>query len=119
MLDLTNLESLQMFTDELRQSLPIPALPKQVKDVEYPPDALYSVYKRSIPIGENKIVVTGCLRHEADKDIIRLIHGESKRRREEIVSGLNPETFYYFDIVPMDATEEERSIFYNPKRVTV
>ncbi len=115
MLELTNLESLQMFTDELRQSLPIPELPKQKEVMELPVGTLYNIYKRSVPLGMDKIVVSGCLRHEADKDILRLIHGEAKRRRDEI----NPETFYYFDIVPMNATEAERGLYYNPRRVTI
>lgn len=109
----TNLDELLEFTNELRNSLPIPELPKQQRQ-ERPKGTLYNIHKRSLPIGFDKIIVIGLLRDEADKETLRLIHKESKRRNEEM-----NDVFYYFDIVPMEANERESSIYFNETGVII
>lgn len=104
---MSNLDSLVEFTNELRNSLPIPEI-KRRQIVERAEGTLYNIHKRSLPVGIDKIVFIGLLRSEADKEILKLIYKESKRRNEE-----NNNQFFYFDIIPIESTENEQSIYYN------
>lgn len=106
-------DTLEEFINELRNSLPVPSLPKRVV-FERPVGALYNIHKRSMPIGVDKIIVIGLTRTEADVELLRLIHREAKRRENE---GL--EIVYYFDLVPIDANKTEQSIYFNEGRITI
>lgn len=104
---------LQDFIDVLRNSLPVPEIPKKTV-IDRPEGTLYNIHKRSIPPALDKIVVIGVSRIEALKEIDRLLLKECKRRNLE---GYEPS--YYFDIVPMEASAFEKSIYYNEGQVTI
>ncbi len=103
---MSNLDALMEFTKELRGSLP---RPKDKPVVVRPITTLYNIHKRSKPEGTDKIIIVGLLRDEADLEVMRLIKYEQRRRNEMVENNV----FYYFDIVPMEATKEEKSIYYN------
>lgn len=75
-------------------------------------EPLFSIYKRAIPFTQhplNRMVATGMPRKEADEMTVKLIRKEAVRRVEDISQNV----FFSYDIVPMDATAEEKSPFYN------
>ncbi len=74
--------------------------------------ALYNIHKRSVPIGVDKIVVVGVTKQEAMEETNRLINREIVRR-----NNTNEPLFYIFDTVPVNATDAEKSVYYNPEQL--
>jgi hypothetical protein len=71
-------------------------------------DTRYNVHKRSIPPSIDRVVVMGLTKEQTGSEIARLIAKE-KKRRENDDSGI----FFYYDVVRMEAGEQERSIYFN------
>ncbi len=75
-------------------------------------EKLYNIHKRSLPAEVDKIVIMGVTLTEAQGEIYRLVKKEQKQRAK------NPEgPIFYFDVVPMEATNKELDIFYNPNKL--
>ncbi len=106
------MSSLTEFVEELRSSLPIPYYPKKLV-IDRPESTLYNIHKRSIPVSIDKPIVIGVTRDEADKELLRLIHQESKRRVTQVQSQTENIVYFYFDIIPMEPMPFERDVYYN------
>jgi hypothetical protein len=105
-------QSLSEFVQELKDSIPLPKLERIA--IDRPESALYNIHKRAIPFTNNpldKVVVLGLTRHEADKETLKFIKREAKRRSE--IASDDPQVFFHYDIVPVEALPFERSVFYN------
>lgn len=81
----------------------------------------YNIHKRSLPVGIDKVVVYNI---EYD-DAVKLIEsasdmwGKCRLFQEKIYyDEVNKsKTVIYYDIVPVNATPKEHSVFYNPDSV--
>lgn len=73
---------------------------------------LYNIHKRSLPVGTDKIVVHGATKEEAE-DMMRTMFKAKEKLQNEVTNVI------YYDMVPIDATEEEKSVFYNARPVVV
>lgn len=111
------MSTLMDFVNELKTELkaslpqtPEPVMPKQKETRQHPVGTLYNIHKRSLPAGVDKVVLIGLTQDDINTSMVRLIQRETKRRNEE-----NTEVFYYFDAVPLDASDDEESIYYNQR----
>ena len=69
----------------------------------------FNIHKRSLPVGIDKIVVIGVAKEEAEW----LVENKLKTRCYE--NGPDEsKTLVFFDVIPVDATPRERSIYFNP-----
>lgn len=86
---------------------------KPVKEkVEEPPIKRFNVHKRSLPVGLDKIVLFAVTKDEAQWWV------EWKLKTKVFNDEVNEtKTIIYFDIIPVDATPKERSIYFNTKPV--
>lgn len=74
---------------------------------------LYNVHKRSLPPGIDKIVVFNLTKEEAEW----WVENKLKARCYENAPD-DSKTVIYYDIVPVDATPRERSIYHNAGPLT-
>lgn len=66
--------------------------------------SLYNIHKRTLPVGYDRVVFFG------------LTYDNAKQVRELFLkSRVDGDIVIYFDIVDMDATDKERSVYFNPK----
>jgi hypothetical protein len=72
----------------------------------------YNVHKRSLPIGIDQIVVYSVTKDEANWWTEKLLKTRCYQQEPE-----ESKTIIYYDIIPIDATPRERSIFNNPNEV--
>ena len=73
----------------------------------------YNIHKRSLPVGIDKIIVFGVTKEDAEWWL------ECKLKPKCYENGPDDsKTLIYYDIVPVDATPKERSIYYNMHPVT-
>lgn len=113
------MSSLQDFVNDLKDEVfKVMPMPKAGRVVERPADQLYNIHKRSMPIATDKVVLIGLKREDADKELLKLLRRENKRRNE-MSPREDMQVFYYFDVVPQDCTAEEKSIYYNEGSVLV
>jgi len=74
----------------------------------------FNIYKRSLPVGLDKIVVIGVTKEEANWWI------QYKLKTKSYQDNTNDLiTLIYFDIVPVDATLKELSIYFNIHPITI
>lgn len=78
------------------------------------PVKLYNVHKRSLPPGIDKIVVFGVTKEEAEWWV------EHKLKTRCYENGPDDsKTVIFYDVIPVDATPRERSIYYNAGPITM
>ncbi len=77
-------------------------------------EKLYDIHKRSIPIGVDKVVAIGLVQEDVNPMMERLIKKEERRRMNE-----PDKLWYYYDPVVVNATNKEKSIFYNDLSITI
>lgn len=71
----------------------------------------YNLHKRSLPPGLDQIIAV-----DVTKEDIELLKKRAKNHFEAVV--LPDDTVIYYDLIPIDATPEQKSIYYNdPKRI--
>ncbi len=68
----------------------------------------YNIHKRSLPVGLDKVVVFDVTRSEAlwwiEHRLQSVVYFNEITESKQII---------YYDVVPTDATNEEKSVFYN------
>lgn len=69
---------------------------------------LYNIHKESIPVGFDKPIIFNATPEQAIKEIDRLVRIEKERRENS-----STDVFYMFRPVAVDATQEEKSVYYN------
>lgn len=106
---MTNLEE---WCAALRATLPMPKLNRK-PITQRGIDTLYNIHKRSMPPAVDKPVVIGLTRTDADLEVVKFIQKEAKRRVQQIMDEPEQNVFFYFDIVPQDAKQFEKDIYYN------
>lgn len=74
---------------------------------------LFNIYKRSLPVGLDQIVVIGVTKEEAEEWVEHRLKPKAYQDDTD-----NSKTVIYYDILPQDATPKERSIFFNNRPVT-
>jgi len=79
----------------------VPVAPKQPR---------FNVHKRSLPVGLDKIVVFGVLKGEATSWIENRLKSKCYENDPD-----SSKTLIYYDVIPIDATPKERSIYHNPE----
>lgn len=82
---------------------------QEIKVVK-PPEKLYNIHKRSLPVGFDKIVVYSVNKEDAEwwlEHRLKTIFYEDKETEER--------TVYYFDVIPVEATDREKGVYFNPK----
>lgn len=106
-----------------------PLIKEEIKTIIV--NRLWDIYKRNLSGTFNKPIVIGCTKEEAINEYNRLITLEQKKRKavcdsheEDVRMGVLPvskihKDVFYFDIIPNDATKEERSRYYNTKPVII
>lgn len=76
------------------------------------PPRLYNIYKRSLPPGIDKAVVIGVVKTEAEFWCEFVLKPKSYNNDSD-----DTKTLIYYDMLPQDATPQERNIYYNPKQI--
>lgn len=83
---------------------------------------LFNIHKRSLPVGIDKVVVYHLKsKEEAQRMIERATDSQGKplfATRSYNDDTAESKTLIYFDIVPVDAMPNERSIYFNERPVT-
>lgn len=104
------LENIKTEIEKVKEELNdiLKSLLTKVKTIKKNEGTLYNIHKRSIPVSIDKVVVLGVTKAEADLEVKRLIEKERIRRNQT-----NEDIFFFFDIISVEATPEEKSIFYN------
>lgn len=92
---------------------PVLEPPKDAEPAPEPIQRRYNIHKRSLPVGIDKIVFFNLKKAHAEK----LVSGLLKTKIYHNAPDENT-TLIYFDIVPVNATPRERSIYYNMGPVT-
>jgi len=82
----------------------------QVAEELKPKIQRYNIHKRSLPVGIDKVVVFSVLKAEAEWWIERRLKAKAYHDDPK-----DSKTIIYYDIIPVDATPRERSVFHNPK----
>lgn len=80
----------------------------------------FNIHKRSLPVGIDKIVVFNVTKPQAERLLSSAVDsagGLLFATRSYYDAVKESKTLIYFDVVPVDATPSERSIFYNPAKV--
>lgn len=76
----------------------------------------FNIHKRSLPPGIDKIIVFNVTKEEAET-LVNHISGLNKvpllRDRSYQDDARDTKTIIYYDIIPVDATPRERSIYFN------
>lgn len=91
-----------------------PSVSKHVKLQSKQPIKLYTIHKRSLPVGLDKIVVFGITKTEAEW----LVGSVLKSRCYENGPD-DSKTLIYFDILPLNATPKEHSVYHNPSMTAI
>lgn len=99
-------------------SEPVPPPPSAREDSE---EQLYNVHKRSLPPGIDKIVLFNVTKQEyldlslnrVDKELMKDLKGQCSLAFDE-----EKKQWFYYDLVPVDATADQRSIYYNSGPIT-
>lgn len=85
-----------------------------------PPEKLFNIHKRSLPVGIDEVVVRNLTRAEAISwvcpDLPKLPRLKTKVFYDE---PNEMKTYIYYDIVPVDGTPRERSVYFNPRPFVV
>ena len=84
------------------------AEPKTVVQVK-----LYNIHKRSLPPGIDRVVIFGVAKEEGEWWIERKLKAKCFQNDTD-----DTKTVIFYDLVPVDATPQERSIYYNAGLVT-
>ena len=82
----------------------------------------YNVHKRSLPVGLDKVVFVGLTKDEAYRMINDILKPRIQRKRTTDIYGSTEEsgeTVVYYDAVPENATNEEKSVYYNVNKKIV
>lgn len=74
---------------------------------------LFNIYKRSLPVGLDQLIVIGVTKQEADAWVEHRLKPKAYQDDTD-----NSKTVIYYDILPQDATPKERNIFFNNRPVT-
>ena len=74
----------------------------------------FHIYKRSLPPGLDKIVIWNVSKEEAEW----LIENRLKTKLY-FNDATDSKTYIYYDVLPANATPEERSIYHNKKPVII
>lgn len=90
------------FCKELKEFINQMDTSKQIKE------QLYEIRKRSVPIKIDKLVGTGFTKFDAEFALQHLIRKEQRRRN---TSDIN--VYFMYDIIPINATSKERSVYHN------
>ncbi len=88
-----------------------------------PSEPLFNVHKRSLPVQNpplDKVVLFNVTKTEfealktnrEDKYFLKDLKGQCQTRVDE-----RSESLIYYDLVPVNATAAERSIYYNPQEI--
>jgi hypothetical protein len=82
----------------------------------------YAIRKRSLPVGIDEIVAYFVTKEEAE--VLRTHVSQANNLplfRTRTLQGATEDSkiLIYYDIIPIDATTEEMSVFYNPRPVTI
>lgn len=80
----------------------------------------FNIHKRSLPVGIDKIVVFNVTKPQAERLLSAAVDsagGLLFATRSYYDAVQDSKTLIYFDIVPVDATPRERSIFHNPTTI--
>ncbi len=77
------------------------------EDTGEPEGPLYNIHKRTLPVKIDQPVAFGLSLPEAERMLARLT------QEQRYMEMGNRNNFVYFDIVPQDATEAEKSVYYN------
>lgn len=91
-----------------------------IERLEDPQEPLYNVHKRSLPVGEDTVAMFNVTKAEfdalklnrVDKDLMKDLKGQCQTHITK------EDTVVYYDLVPVNATAAERSVYYNPKELT-
>lgn len=95
--------------------------PLIVPDVPVTTKELFNVHRRTLPVGGDRIVLWNLTKKEfddmklnrLDHDLMKDLTGQCRTHVE------NDNTIVYYDLVPVNATEEEKSVYFNEKVLTV
>lgn len=114
MLDLIDGDSIRDFVGEFQKRV------KRIDKIEslapIPENAVvrrYNVHKRSLPAGIDNIVVLNVTKLEAEWWIENKLKAKVYHNNAE-----DTKTIVYYDVVPVDASPKERSIYFNNHPVT-
>lgn len=78
------------------------------------PVKLYNIHKRSLPVGIDKPVVFSVTKSEAEWWTEYVLKPRSYENGPD-----DSKTIIYYDVLPIGATPRERSIYYNPRPVSM
>lgn len=98
------------FTDEQITKLQAIFCPETKEKVSLPPVQWFNVHKRSLPPALDRIAVYGVTQAEGEWLILNKL-------KAKVCDNNEGSEIIYFDLVPVDATLNERSIYHNPSKV--
>ena len=108
-------QGINLSTDVVVIEPPKPPTPKR-EDKPEPIVKRFNIHKRSLPIGNpptDVVAVFGVTKEEAEWWI------EYRLKTKCYENGPDDsKTLIYYDIIPVDATPKERSIYYNKQEIT-
>lgn len=87
-----------------------PPRPRYEEPKAEPPVKRFNIHKRSLPPGIDKVVVLAVTKAEAAWWVEHVLKTKSYQDDTR-----DTKTLIYFDVVPVDATPRERSIYHNPR----
>lgn len=90
-----------------------PPTPRYDERKPEPPVKRFNIHKRSLPPGIDKIVVLNVTKEEAEWWVERRLKTKCYNNDAD-----ESKTLIYYDIIPVDATPRERSIYFNHHPVT-
>lgn len=111
------------FQKELKRIFARADKPKTVETVKAKPEVFkeraFNIHKRSLPVGIDKVVISGIKTYaEAERIIAKTTDYWGKPKfasRSYEDDTTNTKTIIYYDILPDDAKPRERSVYFNPR----
>jgi hypothetical protein len=105
---------------EILESVPPAPRYRPAPEPQKPPERLYNIHKRSLPVGIDEIVLRNLTKAEAVAWVCPELP-KLPRLKTKLFYNDDEEskTYIYYDIVPVDATPREKSIFFNPRPFVV
>ncbi len=98
----------QMYQDRLKKLFVNCEVSKEDKKVK-----LYNVHRRTLPVGEDRVVAIGFTKEDAKWFVTKRLKAKEKFINND--DGSKGSKLVYYDIVAQDATSSERSVYFNPR----